>query len=83
MDYPNITYLLLFSLVILQSIVGVGLLVVGTPMLLIFGVEFTQILSILLPLSILTSLVNLIFFRFKKKKNLNIKIEKNKKNYFF
>ena len=82
MDYPNITYLLLFSLVVLQSIVGVGLLVVGTPMLLIFGMEFTQILSILLPLSILTSLVNLVFLRFKRE-NLDIKIEKDLNILFF
>jgi uncharacterized protein len=77
----NSIYLLLFFLIILQSIAGVGLLVIGTPMLLIYNISFIEILSILLPISILTSFFNLIFLKLKKKK-LNIKIDQ-KMNFLF
>jgi hypothetical protein len=77
----NSIYLLLFFLIILQSIAGVGLLVIGTPMLLIYNIGFIEILSILLPISILTSFFNLIFLKLKIKK-LNIKIDQ-KLNFLF
>ena len=77
----NSIYLLLFFLIILQSIAGVGLLVIGTPMLLIYNISFIEILSILLPISILTSFFNLIFLKLNKKK-LNIKIDQ-KINFLF
>ena len=77
----NSIYLLLFFLIILQSIAGVGLLVIGTPMLLIYNISFIEILSILLPISILTSFFNLIFLKLNKKK-LNIKIDQ-KMNFLF
>ena len=77
----NSIYLLLFFLIILQSIAGVGLLVIGTPMLLIYNISFIEILSILLPISILTSFLNLIFLKLNKKK-LNIKIDQ-KMNFLF
>ena len=77
----SIQWPLLFFLIILQSIAGVGLLVIGTPMLLIYNISFIEILSILLPISILTSFFNLIFLKLNKKK-LNIKIDQ-KMNFLF
>ena len=78
----NFIFLTLFSLVVIQSIIGVGILVLGTPFLLILGFNIIEILSILLPISILTSLINLIFFRINKKK-LKIKINLHTKYLFF
>lgn len=72
----------LFILAILQSIVGVGILVIGTPFLLILNYNIVEILSILLPVSILTSLINLIFFKINKKK-LQMKINSSTKYLFF
>ena len=71
----------LFFLMILQSVAGIGILVVGTPLLLI-NYSLPEILSILLPISIITSFGNLIFFQ-KTKLNLKIKIDKKIKYYFF
>lgn len=73
--------ILLFSiltiLVCVQTILGVGILVLGTPILLILNFKFLNILSILLPLSLSTSLINILFFKykykFKKLFNKNIK----------
>ncbi|MAU88838.1 MAG: hypothetical protein CMC40_02890, partial [Flavobacteriaceae bacterium] len=62
-----ITLVILF-LAVLQSIVGVGILVIGTPFLLILNYDIISILSLLLPISIITSLLNLIFFKLNKKK---------------
>lgn len=63
----NLIYLLIFFLIILQSIAGVGVLVIGTPMLLLNDFNFIDIMLILLPISISTSILNLIFFQFNKK----------------
>ena len=64
----NIIHVLLFfTLVILQTIVGVGVLVLGTPILLILNYNIVESISILLPISILTSLFNLIYFKYIKK----------------
>lgn len=68
--YENyFTLLYLCLIVALQSAVGVGVLVLGTPFLLIKGYSIVEIFFYLLPLSILTSVTNLIIIRFKKKKN--------------
>ena len=40
--------------------IGVGILVIGTPFLLILNFHITDVIANLLPLSILTSLVNLV-----------------------
>ena len=44
----NYIYLIFFVLIIFQSIAGVGVLVIGTPVLLILGFEFLDVISILL-----------------------------------
>ena len=76
MDEINYIYFIFFFLIILQSIVGVGILVIGTPSLLLLEYSIIEILSILLPISILTSLLNLLIFNFIKTENkLNIDSE--------
>ncbi len=51
-------------IIILQSIVGVGVLVLGTPFLLILKYNIVEIFFILLPISIITSLLNLLIIYF-------------------
>ena len=71
-NYFTPVYLCL--IVALQSAVGVGVLVLGTPFLLIKGYSIVEILFYLLPLSILTSVINLIIISIKKTNKLrNIK----------
>jgi uncharacterized membrane protein YfcA len=59
--------IIFFFLIIIQTILGVGILVLGTPILLLFNHDIIEIISILLPLSILTSLINLSYQKLKKK----------------
>jgi len=49
--------ILILSLIIFQSIFGIGLLIFGTPTLMILGYEYSDILSILLPISCIISLI--------------------------
>ena len=72
----------LFILVIIQTIIGVGVLVIGTPFLLILEFNIIEVLSILLPISIFTSFINLLFFKINKKK-LKMKINSETKYLFF
>ncbi len=70
------SYIVLFYLtfiIALQSTIGVGVLVLGTPFLLILNYDMLQIFLILLPVSILTSFINLILIKFKNKKIQYIK----------
>lgn len=65
------SYIVLFYLtfiIALQSTIGVGVLVLGTPFLLILNYDMLQIFLILLPISILTSFINLILIMLKNKK---------------
>ena len=64
---------------IFQTIAGVGILVLGTPILLLMDLQMVEVMSLLLPLSMINSLVNLIYLRNYKK---NIKIDYKMKNYF-
>ena len=64
-NYLVLTYLCL--IVALQSSIGVGVLVLGTPFLLILNFTIIEVFFILLPLSIVTSLINLCIIRLKKK----------------
>jgi len=77
----QIIYLLTFFLVILQTIVGVGVLVLGTPLLLILDYNIIEIMNLLLPISITTSLLNYLYLKYNKKK-LQINLDKSiKKNF--
>ena len=60
--------LIYFSIIIIfQSIIGVGVLVLGTPFLLILDYNIIEIFFILLPISIVTSLINLLIIKFSYK----------------
>jgi len=60
--------IIIIILIILQSIFGIGLLLFGTPTFILFGYSFAETLSLLLPISILISLIQIFF---SKKKNMN------------
>ena len=51
--------IIIIFLSIIQSIFGIGLLVIGTPLLLILNYDFFNVLSILLPSSILISILQI------------------------
>ena len=78
-NYFTPVYLCL--IVALQSAVGVGVLVLGTPFLLIKGYSIVEILFYLLPLSILTSVINLIIISIKKKQ-INFATSKEFKKFY-
>ncbi len=69
-----------FSLIVaLQSVIGVGILVLGTPFLLLLNYNIIDIFFILLPISILTSLSNLLIMNFHNnvfKKNTSKEFKK-------
>jgi uncharacterized membrane protein YfcA len=75
-------YFFLTFIVFIQSIVGVGVLVVGTPILLIFDFDIIEIIKILLPISIFTSLINIIII-LKQINFTKIILKKNIKYNFF
>lgn len=79
-DLINFTSVIIIILSIFQTIAGVGILVLGTPILLLMGLQMVEVMSLLLPLSMMNSLINLIYLRNYKK---NIKIDYKMKNYFF
>jgi len=60
-----LTYLSLIT--ILQSTIGIGILVLGTPFLLILDYNIVEIFYILLPISIVVSFSNLIIMKFINK----------------
>ena len=68
MDFLFI-YLTLFFISTVQSIAGVGILVLGTPLLLLINYSIIEIMLTLLPLSLLSSSLNLIFIKFIFKLN--------------
>lgn len=61
--------LLMLILSIIQSIVGVGILLIGTPVLLLNDFDIISSINTLLPFSILTSFLNLSFFKLQKYKS--------------
>jgi uncharacterized membrane protein YfcA len=77
----EILYLITFILVTLQTIVGVGVLVLGTPIFLLFNYNILEIMNLLLPISITTSLLNYIYLKTNKAK-LKINLDKEIKKYF-
>lgn len=58
-------FTLIFILSVIQSIFGIGLLILGTPLLLLVNLEFIEILSILLPCSMLISFLQIIYSKNK------------------
>ena len=80
LEFISFTSIIIITLSIFQTIIGVGILVLGTPILLLIGYEMLEIMNILLPLSILNSLINIFYL---KKRFNNISIDNKIKNYFF
>ena len=66
-----IELIIIFALIAVQSIFGVGLLLFGTPSLLLLGYDFANTLNILIPVSITISAVQ--FFKSKVKDRIFIK----------
>ena len=66
-----IELIIIFALIVVQSIFGVGLLLFGTPSLLLLGYDFANTLNILIPVSITISAVQ--FFKSKVKDRIFIK----------
>ena len=64
-NYLVLSYLCF--IIALQSCAGVGVLVLGTPFLLILDYTIIEILLILLPISIVTSFVNLLIMKLSNK----------------
>ena len=60
-----INFILVVSLVIIQSIAGIGVLVIGTPTLLFLNSSIIETMNYLLPISIFTSLLNLLIMKLK------------------
>ena len=69
-DQNLIFYFVIFFLTIIQSIAGVGILVVGTPTLIILNIDLVNAINILLPLSIVVSFINLIVMNNNKEKKV-------------
>ena len=66
--FDSLIFLSYFCLiVVLQSTIGVGILVLGTPFLLILNYNIIDIFFILLPISIITSLSNLLIINYSNK----------------
>lgn len=76
MDFSLFSFLTVFLLASIQSIIGVGVLVVGTPLLLLLKYDLIFAISFLLPISIMTSLINLIIdFTLKRKISNDINLK--------
>ena len=58
---------ILVILIIVQSIFGVGLLLFGTPSFLLLGYDFANTINILMPVSVLVSLMQFLDQKFKIK----------------
>ncbi|MBH2667053.1 TSUP family transporter [Serratia marcescens] len=56
MDNHALFYLVIALFAVIQSVFGMGILVFGTPTLLMLGVDFSSVLGLLLPSSVLLSL---------------------------
>ena len=69
--YVYIELIIIFALIVVQSIFGVGLLLFGTPSLLLLGYDFANTLNILMPVSITISAVQ--FVKSKVKDRIFIK----------
>jgi len=65
MLHELINFFLVIILVMIQSVAGVGVLVLGTPTLLLLDISLIETMNYLLPISIITSLVNLIIMKLK------------------
>lgn len=77
MFIESINLILIIFLSTIQSIIGIGVLVLGTPILLLINVPMLDTINFLLPVSIITSLLNIFIFKIKKNFLFNIERFKN------
>lgn len=75
MEHQYIYFLVVASFAVVQSIFGMGILVFGTPTLLLLGFDFSTVLALLLPSSVLISFTQVITsgaveFQAREKKNI-------------
>ncbi|MCI4187183.1 TSUP family transporter [Dickeya dianthicola] len=75
MDHQDLYFFIIAIFAVIQSIFGMGILVFGTPTLLLFGFDFSTVLALLLPSSVLISLTQVLTsghvpFIKREKKNL-------------
>ncbi|MDB4822461.1 TSUP family transporter [Candidatus Pseudothioglobus singularis] len=61
--YPAEVYLIIALIAVVQSIIGVGVLIFGTPLLLILGYEYMEVITILAPISLSLSLITWFKYR--------------------
>jgi uncharacterized protein len=66
-----LTFIVIMIFVVIQSIYGAGLLIFGVPFLIIYGLDYFEIVGLLLPSSIIISMLQLF-------KHRNIKIREEK-----
>ena len=76
-------YIIIFLISLSQTILGVGILVLGTPLLLLLDFKIITIINYLLPLSIFSSLLNVLFIKRFNDTNSIIKFENKNLKYFF
>jgi len=77
MDHQYLYFLVIIAFSIIQSIFGMGLLVFGTPTLLLLGYDFSDVLGLLLPSSVFISFTQVYSARknqFAIKEKLNMLI---------
>lgn len=77
MEDQYLYFLIVAIFAVVQSIFGMGILVFGTPTLLLLGFEFSTVLALLLPSSVLISLTQVITsgsIAFQKREKQNIAI---------
>jgi uncharacterized protein len=77
MEYNLLLILVILILSAFQSIFGIGLLALGTPLLLLLNYSFEDVLLILLPCSICVSILTLFLINIKNKKIFNKQIFEN------
>ncbi len=80
LDLDIITSIIIIILSIFQTVAGIGILVLGTPILLLMGFGMIDVMIILLPLSVLNSFLNILFLKYKQNE---VTIDNQIKKYFF
>ena len=63
----SLVFLLLSVFVVIQSVYGIGILIFGVPTLLIYGLDYFSVIGLLIPSSILISILQII-----KRRNIEI-----------
>lgn len=67
----NLLYIIIFCLTVVQSIIGIGILALGTPIMLLMNYSLIDCLNLLLPFSIITSCLNIIIISLGNNINKN------------